>query len=377
MLRLSPLFPLVVVSALLAALSAPARADTIVKTDGSRIDGVQITAETYEKVSYRKSGVSSAQSIDASSVREIVYSRTSRDYRAAIEARDEGKLVESVNLFLTAADDEGYGEFQQAMCMVEAAEAMLNLASYTDAQDTFQQLLADFPKTRHLARALLGQGRAALAARDLPAAAAAFERLKTEAAEKKLGERWPLEAEYYGLITQEIKAGGKLDDRKRDEMIRAYESLRGKTAGTQTAISNQCALRIGRLKLEGDDVAAARRMFQEVIDGRLESGRDVVAGAYNGRGRCGFREAQQARADGESPGDIEALYQEALFDFLRVVVHYTDVQAEQPEALYWAGQCFRNLPSTSQWEVRAKQLEARLKTDFPESSWGKRSTEER
>ena len=93
MLRLSPLFPLVVVSALLAALSAPARADTIVKTDGSRIDGVQITAETYEKVSYRKSGVSSAQSIDASSVREIVYSRTSRDYRAAIEAREEGKLV--------------------------------------------------------------------------------------------------------------------------------------------------------------------------------------------------------------------------------------------------------------------------------------------
>jgi hypothetical protein len=57
------------------------------------------------------------------------------------------------------------------------------------------------------------------------------------------------------------------------------------------------------------------------------------------------------------------------------VVHYTDVQAEQPEALYWAGQCFRNLPGMSQWELRAKQLEAKLAADFPESAWTKRAAE--
>lgn len=354
----------------LALLAASAAADDIVLTDGRTLKGVRVTGESYEVVEYRKPGVSTPQKVAASEVASVRYERSSKSYRDAMAARDDGNLKGSINLLLEAAGDDRYGEHQQARALVEASEAMINLGFYDDAIARFDELLALHPKTRHLGRALLGKGRATLLKGDHAAATGIFDDLRSQAEAKGLGGRWSLEAEFFGLLAKEH--GGR-----RDGLAGQYEALKDKAAGKYPGLANKCALRVGKLKLVEGEGAAARRLFEEIIEGRLETDRDVVAAAYNGRGRA-LEMAGRGAYDGGDADTANALYREALLDFLRVYVHYGDVRQEQPEALFFAAQCFGNLgdaevPDAS---LNARRLLHQCKTEFEDTAWGKEAAKQ-
>jgi hypothetical protein len=220
----------------------------------------------------------------------------------------------------------------------------------------------------------MGRGRALLFTRDFDGAVKAFETLESEAESRGLGERWALQAEFFKLLTQEAKGA---------DVVEGYENLRSRTTGEHQDIANRCALRLGRVHSANGRPDQAEKMFQEIIDSRLDTDDDIVAGAYNGMGRVIFDKALLAqRGDAGQPADAElavVLYREALLDFLRVFLDYRGVFREQPEALYWAGMCFLNIgaldPEAEDAEPRGRAMLKACHDKYPSTEWGQKAGE--
>jgi len=367
----------VLLSALAVALfAAPLSADTIKLLNGTQIEGVRILEETYAEVSYRKPRVNAPQTAKTSDVESIAYSSTSGDYREAQVKLAEGALVDAASYYYAAAQDEENSAHLRAKAMIEAADLLELTRNLDDALPVYDELLKLWPNTRHLARALVGRGKVLLYKGDVAEAEAAFAKLLSEAQAKSLGERWEMEGEYYALYVSEAKGDSKT-------AVTGYEELRSRSRATWPGIANKCALRIGRVHLASGDAKQAMPLFETIIDGRLETESDIVANAYNGRGRCHFAVAQtyldsadKHAAAGTSDKatvareDAVDSFREARLDFLRVVVAYTPVLDQQPEALYWAAQCFLNVDDADA-QRQAGRLLRKCALEYPSTKWGK------
>ncbi len=138
-------------------------------------------------------------------------------------------------------------------------------------------------------------------------------------------------------------------------------------AGKYPDVANKCRLRIGRVLLMEKKYDEAVKFCDEIIENRMDADREVVAGAYLIRGRC--------RMSRTNPKPKPEDYKEALYDLLRVVVHYKDVGGPQAEAMYFAGKCFQLLggkDSARHWQG----LYRRLQREWPASPWTKEATKE-
>ncbi len=347
-----------------AVMATPSAADTLTKADGTVVSDVTVLSETYESVEYRVKDSRAKRSINAAEVRSIDYSRTNADYREGVAALVKGDTILAANLYVRAAEDKKIPAHVRASALVQAADILVAEGDSANAVSVYDQLIRDHSKTRHLARALLGKGKAALYSGDTTTALAAFETLILDAREKGFGEQWALEAEFMAVRSKHV-IGTDLPT-----IQSAYQDLqnRAKTAGIQS-IALGCSLRLARLHLDNDEPMAAFPMFNNIIKGRLESSREVAAEAFNGRGRCLVAMAEILRANDDEESAIDE-YATARLDFLRVHVHYPDVQGQQAEALFWAAQCFENVQDTDAGR-HAAILKKRLTSRFPESAWAK------
>lgn len=372
------LFPRATLCALL--LAAPAAADTIKLEGGTVIDNVKVTAESWKEIEYRKPRVSSVQKVESSKVVSVEYSSTTADFREALAKQEEGELTTSAAYFEAVASDESAPKFLRAFSLARMGDNLLENGNLSDATQAYDRLLKEHADTRHFGRALLGKGKALLGERKFDEAARAFETLLKEVETKALGEQVKVEAEFYALLASEAQG-------KSAEAEKGYAALRDRVAKTHRGIAGRCTLRLARLKLAAGDVAAALPLYEEILDERLEIDRDIVAEAFNGRGRCHFAKAQaelersqKAGAGGDSAraeqyrANALAAFAEARLDFLRVVVSYPAVQGQQPEALYWAAQCWSNTDDEDA-AVQAARLLKTCAVRYPNSEWGKRAAQ--
>jgi len=372
-----PLRPLLFILAL-TLLAGHARADTITLLDGNVIEGVKVTTESWEKVEYRKPKVQSPQSVKAADVKSIVYGQTSKDYIAATDLIKEGNIVDATRYLQAVVEDDSLPAPLRAAAGVERGDLLLSIGQIDMALEAYGQLLTAFPDTRHLARAMLGKGRALFFKKQNDEARAAFEKLKTEVEAKKLGEQWSLQADYNLLLLQEVS--GKAED-----VAKGYEALHA-AAGTRfPEIASQADLGLARASLAAQKLDVALPLFEEIIAKRMDSTRDSVAAAFNGRGRVNFEVAGAAISRAEKAGakgdkskaeseraDAMEAYAAARLDFLRVITSYPEVVAQQPEALYYAAQCFINIGGPDS-DTRSKTLLARCAQKYPDTALGKKA----
>jgi tetratricopeptide (TPR) repeat protein len=355
----------------LALLVPDVSADTIRLSNGREING-KITKETYSQIEYRRAGVSSKQTVDVAEVVSVEYSKTSKDWREAQDLLAAGNMGAAAGSFLNVADDEDLDAFLRAAALANAGDALVVNGNYGDALGFYDELLQKYPSTRHLARALLGKGTCLFYTRKLADADKVLEQLKTDATGKKLGDRWAMEAEF--LLLWSAEAQGK------PGVVDGYKALRAKARGSYPGISNKAALRMGRVQLEGQNVRDAEALFDEILESRLDTDSEVVAGAYNGRGRCNFGRGQGLMSQGRAE---EALpyFHDALLDFLRVHVSYPGVFKEQAESLYFAGQSFLNVaaldPEASDAEMRGQVLLKRCRDGYAGSEWASLAASQR
>lgn len=357
-------------------LAAPLSADTIKLVNGTSIDDVHVLTETYAEVRFRKKNINTPQAVKAPEVLEVVYGSTSPDYREAQDKLAEGSLIDAANAYYFAAKDEANSPHLRATAMIETASILLEARDLDQALPIFDELLQQWPDTRHLARALLGRGKTLLFLGKSADAQAAFAKLMSEAEEKSLGERWQMEGEYYSLRVTETSGDAK-------NALSGYEELRKRAAAGWPGIANKCLLRVGRVHLSEGNVDKAMPLFEEITDGRLETDNDIVASAFNGLGHCRFAVAQayivtadkHAAAGASDRAEIARAdavdsFREARLDFLRVVVSYSHVLEHQAEALYWAAQSFLNVDDTDA-QRQAGRLLRKCELEYPSSRWGK------
>lgn len=366
-----------------ALLAVPALADDLHLHDGRVIDGVVVKSESASKVEYRRKSVT--QKVDSSEVRNIVYGRTSANFIAGMDALANGDSLAAAGAFIQAAENEDLPDFVRATAYAECGEALLENNNFSDALGIFDELLKSYPDSRHYARALLGKGRAQFFNRQVDDAAATFKKLQDDASARDLGELWGLEAEFALLWADEARG--------KKGVLEGYKDLRARCRDDYPAVANQCSLRMGRVYLSSDKVDEALPLFNEIIDSRLTTDRSIVAGAFNGRGRCLFWEGQNELAKSREATnkkeseraaqyleDALASFRAARLDFLRVNMVYLGVAREQPESLYWGGQAFLNVASLDSAEADAERfgkiLLKRCSDRFPQSEWGSKAKDE-
>ncbi len=368
-----------------ALLAGPAAsADTIVLRDGTSIEGVKVTSESWEKVEYKQPKVSAPQSKPAAEVRDVIYASTSPDFREGQKSAAAGDAVTAAAYYDAAATDDKLPEFVRATARRLSADLWLAVGNLGDAGLAYDDLLKTFPNSRHRPAAMAGKGQALLQSADFGGAQQAFEALETEAKAKGFGERWEIEADYYGLVAV---VAGKLKgpDGKAVDAVAGFEAIQKRAEGKDAELVARCRVQIARVKLgEGQDDAALP-LFAAIIDERLDLPAEVVAGAYNGRGRVLFNRATAkldvAKATGAKGDKAKAeaqrdealdLFRDARLDFLRVFTQYSAVQGQQAEALFWAAQCFMNVGDTDA-ATRARVLLKLCETNYPNSTWGQRA----
>jgi len=362
--------PLILTAISVLALLPAALADDIILRGGRDISGVRIENESFSKIRYKKAGISSVQSIDTVDVKEIRYGSAGRAYTEAQALLRSGSMGAAATAFLRVADDENQPDHIRATALAEAADALFADNELGHALEFYTELLAKHPTSRHRPRALLGKGKTLLYQGKHQEADQAFETLTDEVRSKGFGERWGYEGEFFRLLSREAQGQAGVAD--------AYRDLRSRTQGEYQGIANKCSLRMGRVLLgeQPPDLAAARGLFGEIIRSRLETDDVIVAGAFNGRGRCDFAQAQVELNAGDEEKAVEE-FRSALLDFLRVHVSYPGVYAEQAESLYWAGQSFLNIAaldsSDSEAEVRGQVLLKRCRDGYAGSEWAEKA----
>ncbi|GJM21834.1 MAG: hypothetical protein DHS20C15_17490 [Planctomycetota bacterium] len=366
--------PLLLLTALTLGLSPAlfARFDTIVQKSGRVEENVRIEDETFSEVTFRtQRGVT--QKLPTADIESISYSRTSPEFSNGMEGIDGPGWEPAAQQLLLASTDEDLDDFKRATALITAANAMLLNGYYAPSAGEFDALLNDYRDSRHRPAALLGLGKALLYQSDFSAADEALKTLQTDTQARGFDQVWSLEAEFFLLLSAE--AQGK------SGLLEKYTELRMLTQGEHDGIANKCALRIARLLTEQTppDIKRAVPLLDEIIDGRLHTDVDIVAGAYNSRGQIAFGLGQAALAnkqDDEAKDQFEA----ALLDFLRVQVSYEQVRAEQPFALYYASQAFNLLGSLgaggADADLHSRRLRATLISNFPDTEWGRKASNE-
>ncbi len=358
----------------LAALSAPfARADEIHFVDGRPpLAGVKVTAESLEKVEYKKAGVNQAQFIPADKVKAVNYERPGDDFTQAQKAEEDGDYENAANLYKAAANDDALKNRSalRACAMFGAGVCFRKAGKLDESLKALDELIATIPDSRYVPMALADKGLGYYESGKDEDARRTFAQLKKDATDKKYGEFWSRTADLHLLILQEEK------DLK--GAFEGYQSLVAATEANYPTISSQAKLRIGRVHVKNRKFDEARAFFQAILDNRQSLPREVVAGAYNGLGNALLGKGQATeKGDAEkgTKGDraaAEKLYQEALYAFLRVVAQYEDVPQEQPEALYYAGQCFKQVKCDGN-TARSQQCLRRVVNEFPGTSWAEKA----
>jgi tetratricopeptide (TPR) repeat protein len=97
---------MVLATTALAALAAPAWADDIIRTDGSRIERVQVIEATFDEVKYEDVRVKREQRLAAADVEEILFEEP-RDFASGLALRLQGNYADARTAFQAAARVEG------------------------------------------------------------------------------------------------------------------------------------------------------------------------------------------------------------------------------------------------------------------------------
>jgi hypothetical protein len=350
----------IVLPSLLAALAlgTPALADEIRLRDGHVISDVDVTDETYEKVSYKIHG--SPQEEPSSNVGEVVYARTPLGYAEAKKAFERGDYARCLGDWdgLRRAKEpwaRQYAAFYFAECKRMGGDG-------AGATGAYEQLLKDFPKTRFYPQARLGIGLVKLDAKDYAGAQKAFEDVVQEAKAKNLGDEVAGEATFKLAATLELQ--GKLREAA-DRYSRLASEADAKGGGHAGRMAKIAASRL-QAQQDASKADSALSTLQDFVASqgpdRLKPNQqpdfEALAAAWNAIG-----EADAAKGE----------YAKATLDFLRAALDpdLAKIASERPHALYGAALAFEKA-KTQDWKERADQLRAELKQTYPQSPWARK-----
>lgn len=346
---------------LVCLLATASRADEIVRTDGKVLKDVTITEETLTQVLFKKG--SSQQSVSSDEVLSIAYSKKPRLVDEGDQAEAEDDPLGALDILDQYVDGQinkpterkKWAPPYAAWRTVELAQFLDDIAGVVKRAD---RLVKNYPDSRFVPAAYLARASAEARQGKPGAAQGTLNNLLALVKAKTLSKRWELEAEL-GLILTDVSTAG---DSKRDEL----QEIIGKAGSQFPTVGSRARVAVGETYLVDIDAAseqkraelaaAADKIFSSIVkDQKADS--QTLAGAFAGLGTAQFHQGKS---------------QEALMNFLRVIVLYESHSQYVSQSMFYAMLCFRQ-DDTPQSRDRYKEMKWKLQQRYPESNWAKQA----
>ena len=346
---------------LLFAASLPS-ADTIVRTDGKKIENVQVVSETMTEVVYKKGR--NVQTLRAERILLIHFEKMPRlldEAEGFVGEDDLGAALDALDEYVEGQIERPNERLKWAPAYAawRTIELRQSLADLAGARQAALRLIDNFGDSRYVPGAYLAKasaeidsGRAANALKTLEKFAALVEK-------NQLSKRYDLECRMVRIQAEEKRSGAA---RRTDLGIIARE------AGSEfPTVKSRAELLEGEVFLSEASrtvnpgkAAKLRGKAQLVFERIVKTGNATeatLAGAYTGLGECLY----YAGAEQE---DEELLKQASMY-FLRVVTLFKGESRYVSKSLYFAMRCFH----LTQDKRRKVDMLRELKSLFPNSGW--------
>lgn len=341
-----------ITAALAIAGAVSAQKDRIVLTDGSAIDGVQVTSFDLRNVEFKRRGASESKSTDQ--VASLEVQKVKDAYRRAYSSIGSN---EAPGNFLQEAERQS-DAFLKQFGYQEAAKLFIKNGQYSEAFQVLEELASKCPDSGFLPMVhqvkldyYLAQGKAK--AGD---ASSVAKRYSLAASTQGYPQGFILESRFYETMAQ-AAAGGLTPDRLRS----ALRSIQNE-AGAYPNVSNRCRVQIAETLRAENKIDEARSEFEDLLE-RDGISQAVLAQAWLGLGNCQFAAG--------TPSNREP-FRDALLSFLRIIVEADGADpATVAEALYMGGQAADKWGGEDAGRM-GRVLRGRLKRDYPDSEFARR-----
>lgn len=354
-------------AAALVALAGAAAADTIYLTAGEALDEVTVVDETLAGVIYRPDGAVADKSIEFGQVLRVEYSRKPRAIDEADTLAAEGSLADALAILETFVQEIEDGtnkkdrqKWAPAYALRRILEINVTLGDLNAAVAAADKLIQTVPESAYVPRTYLTKAEAQRGLRQDEQALATLDALRGLIDEKLLPKGWQLEADLGALLSSAALSGSAKRDRIGDIISAAGSDY--------PLVRNRAFVAEGESYLQEDkpDLQAALVAFRKIAEDPTADPA-TLAGAHAGIGECLYRQVAGTLKPNEPPSESQAKsLREALKSLLRVVVVYRDQSRYVQSALFHAGRSF-DLFGTDEQSARARQMYARLISDYPSS----------
>lgn len=359
----------------LLACATPALADRITTTDGKTLEDVEITNETLAGVLYKAKGKAGEQNVAADQVLAVTYTNKVPGLIASANSDlEEGNLESAADGFEEFAetifsgtnkkDRQAWAPGYALYRAIETHQAMSSQESLAKVISLADLLASKVPESRYVPLAFVAKAGAQRDLKKGDEAVATVAALKALVQSKALSDAFRLQAEML-----EVELGSAKAQARRDR----YIEIGTQAGSTFPAVRNRARVLEAETYLEGEtkDFGKARKLYDQVTKDPKADGA-TLAGAYAGMGDCLFQEAvDKLRAN----GDASAILEEAVLNYLRVVVVYKDQTRYVPRALYQSGKVFEFMGEAA--KPSSTKMYRKLVTEYPGSEWAAKARDSR
>ena len=349
---------LVALSGALLALPGSALADTIFRTDGKPLEDVKIKSESLAEVEYT-AGKDRA-TIATDKVVDIEYDKLPKLVDAAedlLRSEDVGGAIDQLESYLEAVAEKGDRSFEwgPAYALRRLIELRGSAGDFAGVVKASDRLIETAPDSRHVPFAYLSKAQALRERKDDAKAKAALEGLLGLVEAKSLSDRWKLAAEV------ELAGIDKQGDALRAELTRIADA-----AGDYPTVKARAELAQAEAYIAAKEFAAAKKLLQDTLKGGAADDQ-TMAGARTGLGDCLFQQAVDEFKAGKQ-AEAEKLLQEALLNYMRVVVSYPDQAGYVAKSMFYAGRSFDQFQDEDS-KARAQRMYVSVMRRFEGSPW--------
>ncbi len=352
----------VFVATSLFLFAASPNADTIVRTDGKKVEGVQIVNETMKEVVYKKGR--NQQTLASDRVLYVVYEKKPRlvdEAEGHLSDDDLASAIDAFDEFVEGQIERPNGRYKWAPAYAawRSIELRQSLADLGGARDAAVRLIENFKDSRYVPGAYLAKAGAEIDAGHTSMAVKTLDKFAGLVERNKLSKRYDLECRLAKIRADEKRSG---DARRTDLGIIVREAGGEFPTVKSRAEVMEGEVFLGEAESTGDPRKAselrgkAKLVFDRIVKAKNTTNA-TLAGAYAGLGECLFYA-------GAEKDDTELLKQASLH-FLRVVTLFKGESRYSSKSLYFAMRCFHLM----QDRKRKGDMFRELKSLYPNSGW--------
>ena len=338
-------------------------ADTIVRTDGKKVENVQIVSETMQEVVYKKGR--NEMTLAADRVLYVTYEKKPRlvDEAEGFVADDD--LLSAIDAFDEYVEGQierpnpGRYKWAPAYAAWRSVELRQSVADLEGARDAAVRLIENFKESRYVPAAYLARAGAETDAGRASDALQTLDRLSKLIEKNQLSKRYDLECRLARIRADEKRPG---DARRTDlgiimrEAGSAFPTVMSRAEVMEGEVFLSEAERTVDPKKAAELRGKAQVVFERIIEAKGTTS-ETLAGAYTGLGECLFYK-------GAEKDDMDAL-KEASMHFLRVVTLFKSESRYCAKSLYFAMRSFHLMQNPR----RKADMFRELMSLYPDSGW--------